>query len=117
MSENPYKTNTQIISMETQLSVTSSPSLPHCCIWANPTHTGISKLAVIKWSPQNPTALNKNIQIRYFFFLLYNEKNITIIKNLNQVRNYTQSGQHGSIPSLLSYIYLLTIGEKNQIKS
>lgn len=48
--------------METQLSVTSSPSLPHCCIWANPTHTGISKLAVIKWSPQNPTALNKNIQ-------------------------------------------------------
>ena len=40
-----------------------------------------------------------------------------IIKNLNQVRNYTQSGQHGGILSLLSYIYLLTIREKNQIKS
>ena len=48
--------------METQLSVTPSPSLPHRCIWAIPTHIGISKLAVIKWSPQNPTAVNKSIQ-------------------------------------------------------
>lgn len=39
-----------------------------------------------------------------------------IIKNLNQVGNYTQSGQHGSIPSLLSYIYLLMIREKIKLK-
>ena len=45
---NPYKTNIQIVSIGTQISVTPSLSLPHWCTCANPTHIDISELAVIK---------------------------------------------------------------------
>lgn len=39
-----------MVSIGTQISVTPSPSLPRCCICANPIHIDISKLAVIKLS-------------------------------------------------------------------
>ena len=50
LSKNLYKTNMKTVSIETQISVTQSPSLSCCSICANPAYKDSSKPAIMKLS-------------------------------------------------------------------